>query len=50
MKVPLRDFTRNAKFGKEAIFKPSIWNESLYREGKDNGVRIINFATTKIWL
>jgi len=49
MKVPLGDFTRNAKFGKEAIFKP-IWNESLYRESKDNGVRIINFATTKIWL
>jgi hypothetical protein len=49
MKVPLGDFTRNAKFWKEAIFKP-IWNESLYHESKDNGVRIINFAITKIWL
>jgi hypothetical protein len=47
MKVPFGDFTRNAKFGKEAIFKPTIWNESLYCESKDNGVRIINFATTK---
>jgi len=45
MKVPLEDF--NAKFGKEDIFKPTIGNESLYHESNDNGVRIINFATSK---
>jgi hypothetical protein len=45
MKLLLEDF--NAKVGKEDIFKPTIWNESLYQEGNDNGVRIVKLATSK---
>jgi endonuclease/exonuclease/phosphatase family metal-dependent hydrolase len=33
--------------GKENIFKPTIWNESLHQDSKDNGVRILTFATSK---
>jgi hypothetical protein len=33
--------------GKENIFKPTIGNESLHQESNDNGVRIVNFATSK---
>ena len=33
--------------GKEKIFKPAIGNESLHQYSKDNGVRIVNFATSK---
>ena len=29
------------------IFKPTIGNESLHQDINDNGVRIINFATSK---
>jgi hypothetical protein len=39
----LLDF--NAKVGREYIFKPTIWNESLHEISNDNGVRVINFAT-----
>jgi hypothetical protein len=41
----LLDF--NAKVGREDIFKPEIWNESLYEISNDNGVRVVNFATSK---
>jgi len=45
MKKLLGDF--NAKVGRENMFKPSIGNESLHQDSKDNGVRIVNFATSK---
>ena len=31
----------------ENIFKPTIGNESLHQDSNDNGVRIVNFATSK---
>ena len=45
MKILLGNF--NAKVGRENIFKPTIGNESLYQDSNDNGVRIVNFATSK---
>ena len=33
--------------GRENIFKPTIVNESLHQESNDNGVRLVNFATSK---
>jgi endonuclease/exonuclease/phosphatase family metal-dependent hydrolase len=45
MNILLGDF--NAKVGREDIFKPTIWNESLYEISNDNGVRLVNFATSK---
>jgi hypothetical protein len=33
--------------GRENIFKPTIVNESLHQVSNDNGVTIINFATSK---
>jgi hypothetical protein len=45
MKILLGDF--NAKVGIEDIFKPTIWNESLHEISNGNGVRVINFATSK---
>jgi hypothetical protein len=44
-KILLGDF--NAKVGQDDIFKPTIGNESLYKISNDNGVRIVNFATSK---
>jgi hypothetical protein len=41
----LLDF--NAKVGREDIFKPTIGNESLHEISNDNGVRLVNFATSK---
>jgi hypothetical protein len=41
----LLDF--NAKVGREDIFKPTIWNESLHEISNDNGVRVISIATSK---
>jgi hypothetical protein len=29
------------------IFKPTIGQESLYQDSNDNGVRLVNFATSK---
>jgi len=46
MKILLGDF--NPKLGKEGIFKPKIGNESLLHDSKNNDVRIVNFATSKI--
>jgi hypothetical protein len=37
----------NAKVGKEDIFKPINGNESLHEASKDNGVRVVNFVTSK---
>jgi hypothetical protein len=45
MKVLLGDF--NAKEGGVDIFKPTIWNDSLHKISNDNGVRVVNFVTSK---
>jgi len=45
MKILLGDFI--AKVGRENIFKPTNGNESLHQDSNDNGVRIVNFATSK---
>jgi exonuclease III len=45
MKILMGDF--NAKVGREDIFKPIICNESLHEANNDNGVRAVNFATSK---
>jgi hypothetical protein len=44
MKILLGDF--NIKVGKEDIFKPTTGNESLNEINIDNGVRVVNFATS----
>jgi len=31
----------------EYIFKPTIGNESLHKGSNDNGVRMVNFVTSK---
>jgi len=46
MKILLGDF--NAKVGKEDIFKPTVRNESLHEISIGNGVRIVNFSTSKV--
>jgi hypothetical protein len=45
IKIILGNF--NAKVGRENIFKPTIGNESSHEISKDNGVRVVNFATSK---
>ena len=45
MAIILGDF--NAKVGREKIFKPTTGNESLHKYSNDNGVRIVNFSTSK---
>jgi hypothetical protein len=45
MKIVLGDF--NAKVGRENIFKPTVANESLHQDSNDNGIRIMNIATSK---
>jgi hypothetical protein len=45
MKNLLGDF--NAKVGREYIFKPTIGNENLHEISNDNGVKVVNFATSK---
>jgi len=35
------------KWERENIFKPTIGNEGLHKGSNDNGVRIVNFATSK---
>jgi hypothetical protein len=44
-KILLGDF--NAKVGREGIIKPTIGNESSQEISNDNGVRVVNFATSK---
>jgi len=45
MRILLGDF--KAKVGRQNIFKQTIWNESLHQDSNDNGVRLVNFATSK---
>jgi hypothetical protein len=45
MKILLGHF--NAKVGREDIFKQIIGSESLHEACNDNGVRVVNFATSK---
>jgi hypothetical protein len=45
MKILFGDF--NAKVGREDIFKPTIGNESSHEISNDNGVRVVNHATSK---
>jgi hypothetical protein len=45
MKILLGDF--NAKVGREDIFKPTTENESLHEISNNNGVKVVNFATSK---
>jgi hypothetical protein len=45
MKILVGDF--NAKVGREDIFKPTLGNESLHESNDDNGLRSVNFATSK---
>jgi hypothetical protein len=45
MKILLGYFS--AKVGKEDIFKPPIENEGLHEISNDNGVRLVNCATSK---
>jgi hypothetical protein len=45
MKILLGDF--QTKAGREDIFKPTIGNESLHEISNYNGVRLVNFATSK---
>jgi hypothetical protein len=45
MKILMSDF--NVKIDREDIFKPTIGNESSHEISNDNGVRVVNFATSK---
>jgi hypothetical protein len=36
------------KLGREDIFKLTIGKENLHHNSNDNGVRIVNFATSNI--
>jgi len=45
MKILLGDF--NAKVRRENIFKPTIAHKSLHQGSNDNGVRLVNFATSQ---
>jgi hypothetical protein len=45
MKILFGNF--NARVGSENIFKPTIGNKNLHKISNDNGVRVVNFATSK---
>jgi hypothetical protein len=45
MIIVLGDF--NAKVSREDIFKLTIGNESLHEISNDNGIRLVNFYTSK---
>jgi exonuclease III len=45
MNILLSDFS--AKVGTENIFEPTVGNQSLHEICNDNGVRVVNFATSK---
>jgi hypothetical protein len=45
MKILPGDF--NANVGMGNIFKPTIGNESLHEISNDNGIRVVNFPTSK---
>jgi hypothetical protein len=44
-KILLGDF--GTEVGREDILKPTTGNESLHEINNDNGVRVVNFATSK---
>jgi hypothetical protein len=44
-KILIGDF--NAEIGREDIFKPTIGSESLHEINKENGLIVVNFATSK---
>jgi len=46
MKILLGDI--NAKVERENSFRPTIRSGSVHQDTKDNGVRVVNFATSKI--
>jgi exonuclease III len=45
MKILLGDFS--AKVGREDISKPKVQNESLHEISNDNGIKVVNFASSK---
>jgi hypothetical protein len=45
MKILFGDF--NSKVGREDIFEPTTGNESLHEINNDNGVKVVNFTTSK---
>jgi hypothetical protein len=45
MNILLGNF--NVRVIREDIFKPTVGNESLHEISNDNGVRLVNFATSK---
>jgi hypothetical protein len=40
-------FQCKSRQGRYCIFKPTIWNESSHEISNNNGVRVVNFATSK---
>jgi len=48
MKIIVGEF--DAKDLRENIFKPTIGNVSIHQDSNDNGVKIVNFATSNIFL
>jgi hypothetical protein len=48
MKILLGDF--NVKVGREDSFKPTIGIESLHEISNGDGVRLVNFATSKSFI
>ena len=40
-------FLFSAKVGRENIFQPTIGTENLHPESNDNGIRLVNLATSK---
>jgi hypothetical protein len=45
MKILLGDF--HANVGREDLFKLAVGNESLHEISTDNGVKVVNFSTSK---
>jgi hypothetical protein len=46
-RVPHKKGDFKPKVVREDIFKPTIGNESLHEISNGNGVRVVNFATSK---